>query len=409
MADMTAQIPSPVAGRARNASDALGLWEPKRTLTLEAARQHTARIQLLRRVLVGAAAALVAVLLYFFLTQGPQTDWEDDPDTSVRMVNPRYSGRTADGLPYYLTSESATRQLETRNLVALDKPVLEFIRESGAESSFVEADIGRYDDVAKVLDLRIDAELADDIRKDVVLETDDGVRCLTTHARIFAREKRIVGEEPIRCTGNFGVVTGQAFEVNEDYTVFVFKDGMTGLIEQDPAEPGVAQGEAADGGGAFGFGGEGPIDITARTATYVQGRTDLAGDVVVVQQGATVYADDMVILRERQPDRASGTLSLGAVTEMTGTGNFRYVSADNDVRGQRGVYRRDTGQVTVTGDVRVVQPGGNTVSTDRLVYDTSTETIRFSGQCRGRDCGGSGRVRIDLPGNGRPTRQQVNE
>jgi lipopolysaccharide transport protein LptA/LPS export ABC transporter protein LptC len=386
MADVTTSI-SP--NRSHAAADALGLWEPKRTLTLAAARAHTSRIQFLRRLLLVLAAGLVGLLVYYFLTQGPQTEWEDDPDTSVRMVNPRYSGRTADGLPYFLTSDTATRQQDSRNEVALVKPVLEFIRASGAEASYVEADAGQYNDVTKVLDLRIDASLPDGERKDVVLETDDGVRCVTTHARIFARDKRIEGKEPIRCTGNFGVVTGQAFEVNENYTVFVFKDGMTGIIEQDPAD-----GNGATG--AFGPAGEGPINITAERADYKDGRTDLSGDVVVIQDGSTVYSDDMVILRQAEDNSAAGSLNLGAVQQITGTGDFRYVSEDNDVRGDRGVYQRDTGIVTVTGDVRVVQPGGNTVSTDRLRYDTRTETIRFSGNCQGRDCGGSGRTNITI-------------
>ena len=401
MADLATSFPP---ARERSASDALGLWEPKRTLTLEAARAHTARIAFLRRALLFAALLLVGVLVFYFVTQSPQTAWEDDPDTSVRMVNPRYSGRTADGLPYTLTSKEATRQLETRNLVELNDPLLEFVREAGAESSFVEAPSGTYDDVEKVLDLRVASGAPD-----VVLETDDGVRCETSQARIFARDKRIEGDQPITCTGEFGVVSGEAFEVNDNYTVFVFKGGMSGQIERGSAN--AAPAVSADDvppppqlgdAGLFGPGGEGPINIAARRAEYFNGRTDLSGDVVVVQDGATVYADDMIILRQERENAGAGTLSLGAVSEITGTGNFRYVSDDNDVRGERGVYIRDTGVVTVTGNVRVVQPGGNTVSTDRLRYDTRTETIRFSGQCQGRNCAETGRtgitIRRDPPG-----------
>ena len=394
MVDLSAN-PSAPGARDHTASDALGLWEPKRTLTLEAARAHTARVQLIRRALLGGAALLVGMLAYFMLTQGPQTEWTDYPDTSVRMAKPRYSGRTADGLPYQLTAMTATRQLESRNRVSLDAPELEFLRAAGAESSFVKAATGEYDDVDKVLDLRIGPD-GTGTERDVVLETDDGVRCETEHARIFARLKRIEGEEPITCTGEFGTVAGEAFEVNDNYTVFVFKDGMTGRIKQDaPTGTGAADGGA---GGFFGPGGDGPIDITAERAEYFQGRTDLSGEVVIVQDGATVYADAVEILRDAQQTAASGTLQLGAVREMTGTGNFRYVTEDNDVRGERGVYDRTTGLVTVTGDVSVLQPGGNTVSTDRLVYDTSTETIRFSGQCRGAGCEDGNRVRFELPG-----------
>jgi lipopolysaccharide export system protein LptA len=102
----------------------------------------------------------------------------------------------------------------------------------------------------------------------------------------------------------------------------------------------------------------------------------------------------MKILRDQANGGGAGTLRLGAVREIIGTGNFRYVSDENDVRGDKGVYERDKSLMTVTGTVTVVQPGGNTVSTDRLVYDTISETIRFSGQCNGRNCDTGERTRI---------------
>lgn len=396
MSDLSTQPPLPV--RSHAASDALGLWEPKRTLTLEAARRHTDRIALLRKILIGASIALVALLVYYFATQGAPDVIEDDPDTSVRMINPRYSGRTADGLPFYLTSDTATRQLMERNQVTLIKPVLEFIRASGAASSFVEADGGMYNDVEKILDLRSNPDLAEDIRQDVMLETDDGYECQTTHARIFARDKRIVGEDSIRCTGEFGVVEGQAYEINDNYRTYVFKDGMNGVINRESDRQvglrGTPATDATQPRPVFGFDGDGPITVTAERAVYKGGVTELFGDVIVIQDDSTIYADQMTILRDQAVNTPPGSLRLGAVREITGTGNFRYVSAENDVRGDVGIYNRETSQMIVTGQVSVVQPGGNSVSTDRLVYDTISETIRFSGQCRGRDCGDNSRTRV---------------
>jgi len=204
------------------ASEALGLWEPKRTLTLEAARKHSARIKVLRYVLLTFCAALAAYLIYEFATQNKTILIEDNPTESVRMVNPRYSGRTTDGLPFYLTADTATRTLANKTEVALIKPVLEFIREDGAEASVVIADTGAYDDVNKILNLRTAVDL----------NTDDGYSCQTTHARIFARDKRIEGDERIECTGSFGIVNGNAYEINDNYKVFVFKNGMDAVIEQ---------------------------------------------------------------------------------------------------------------------------------------------------------------------------------
>lgn len=206
----------------RSASDALGLWEPKRTLTLEAARKHSARVKIMRYILLTISAGLGAYLIYEFLTQNKTPFLVDNPTESVSMVNPRYSGRTTDGLPFYLTADTATRTLANRSEVALIKPVLEFIRETGSEPSLVLADTGTYDDVKKILNLR----------KAVDLQTDDGYNCKTTHARIFAKEKRIEGDEKIECDGNFGIVNGNAYEINDNYKVFVFKNGMDAIIEQ---------------------------------------------------------------------------------------------------------------------------------------------------------------------------------
>lgn len=206
----------------RSASDALGLWEPKRTLTLEAARKHSARVKVMRYILLTLCAGLGAYLIYEFATQNRTPFIKDNPTESVSMVNPRYSGRTDDGLPFYLTAESATRTLANRSEVALIKPVLEFIRDTGAEPSLVVAETGTYDDVKKILNLRTAVDL----------NTDDGYNCKTTHARIFAKEKRIEGDEKIACDGSFGIVNGNAYEINDNYTVFVFKNGMDAIIDQ---------------------------------------------------------------------------------------------------------------------------------------------------------------------------------
>ena len=204
------------------ASEALGLWEPKRTLTLEAARKHSGRIKFLRRLLLALCAGLAGYLIYEFATQSTTPFIEDVSTESVRMVNPKYRGRTTDGLPFYLTADTAIRTLANRSEVTLENPVLEFIREEGAQASVVVAETGTYDDVKKILNLRTAVDL----------NTDDGYNCKTTHARIFAREKRIEGDERIACNGSFGVVNGNAYEINDNYKVFVFKNNMDAIIEQ---------------------------------------------------------------------------------------------------------------------------------------------------------------------------------
>lgn len=211
------------ASTTHHASDALGLWEPKRSLTLEAARRHSVRIRIIRRILIGLSALLIALLIWQFTSQGSTAFPVDNPNESVRMINPRYSGRTDDNLPYYLTAAEAIRTTTNDDVVELVKPVLHFFRQEGADESTIVADAGTYDDVNKILNLRTT----------VNLKTDDGNDCKTTHARIFAKTKIVEGDEPIHCEGTFGIVNGNAYEILENYKVFVFKNGMDAILDQD--------------------------------------------------------------------------------------------------------------------------------------------------------------------------------
>ena len=360
----------------RRASENLGLWEPKRALTLEAARAHTARVRILRYVLTAGSTILVAALIWQFMSDNGGIEYNDDPSESVKMVNPKYSGRTSDGLPFYLTSDTAIQRLADRSNTALENPILEFIRDSGVESSFVVAETGSFNDMEKILQLW----------KAVNLKTDDGYECDTSHARIFNRDKRIEGDEPIECAGEFGRVDGQSFAIEDSYKTFIFKDGMTALINQD-SETFDPEDEL------FAFGGDGPIDIAAQRGLYYGSRTDLRGDVVVIQDGAKLTSDEMDIFRMKKGTNDQGSLKLGAVEKIIADGNFRYLTDENDIRGTRGVYERDKNSITVTGDVVVLQPGGNRVETQRLIYNTRSKTIRFTGQNDGD------RNKIVIPGS----------
>lgn len=208
-------------------SEALGLWEPKRTLTLAAARRHSKMIKVFRWGLLALSLGLVLALVYQFASQPTTTFPEVSPDESVKMINPRYSGRTDDGLPFFVTADEAVRLTVEQNSVDLIRPVLHFFRVEGAEESQIVADTGTYDDVAKILNLRTKVDL----------KTDDGTHCISTHARINAQTKVVEGDEPIACTGDFGAVNGEAYEIRDNYSTFVFKNGMDAVLEQDERIP----------------------------------------------------------------------------------------------------------------------------------------------------------------------------
>ena len=369
-------------GAERRVSEDLGLWEPKRALTLEAALAHTRRIKIFRYILIGLSAVLIVVLIWQFLSDRGGADFVNDPTESVKMSNVRYSGRTSDGLPFYLIADTAIRRMKDRNTVRLTSPVLEFVRDEGVDTSSVIAKTGSYNDMSKILNLQTD----------VFLETDDGNTCDTTHARIFNVEKRIEGDEAISCKGAFGTVKGQSYAIEDGYRTFIFKDGMTANLNRD-AQPSTDE-------TSFGFGGDGPIDVKAETGIYQGDKTDLRGNVEVLQDGAVITSDQMDIFRVQESGSSdTGSVKLGAIRHIVATGNFRYKTDENDIRGRKGVYERDKNIMTVTGDVVVIQPSGNRVKAEKMTYNTKTGTIRFTGNCLGRDCNGDGRTRIVLPGS----------
>jgi len=367
----------------RRASEELGLWEPKRALTLEAARAHTKRIKTLRYILMLISAALVGVLIWQFFSDRATPIWESDPTESVKMVEPRYSGRTSDGLPFYLIADTAVRRMKESDKILLESPVLKFNRGEDVESSVVISNTGTYNDISKILELRTD----------VNLETDDGNICDTSHARMFNVEKRIEGDEAIKCVGEFGTVNGNSYEILDDYATFVFKDGMTANL--------TPSGDGSEAETTFAFGGEGPIDVKADKGIYKGDKTDLRGDVRVEQDGAVITSDKMDIFRVKKKDGSeTGSVKLGAINRIIAVGNFRYKSDANDIRGAKGVYERNKNIMTVTGDVSVLQSSGNRVQAQSLTYNTKTGTIRYSGKCLGRDCNENGRTRTVIPGSG---------
>lgn len=145
----------------------------------------------------------------------------------------------------------------------------------------------------------------------------------------------------------------------------------------------------------FSVDGDEDIIINAEKATYRGRQTILEGKVDVKQGDATIQSDKMNIYRADASQTATEGLALGEVTLIEAEGNFVYITPESTVKGNRGVYERLSGIITVTGNVTVVQKSGSTASTDKLIYNVKTETIRFTGNCVGQGCGGRSTLRIE--------------
>lgn len=139
-----------------------------------------------------------------------------------------------------------------------------------------------------------------------------------------------------------------------------------------------------------------PTDISADNAEYGKGVIILTGQVDVRQAEARVLSDMMKIYT----DSDNSAEAVNDFRRVDAIGNFYYITPDQEVRGEKGVYLREQDTFTVTGDVILLQGEDNVVTGDKLVYNLTTNEARVIGTCKGRVCGRKGRVNILIKNTG---------
>ncbi|MDC0880719.1 LptA/OstA family protein [Hellea sp.] len=136
-----------------------------------------------------------------------------------------------------------------------------------------------------------------------------------------------------------------------------------------------------------------PTEATADLIINSNGTTILSGQVDVRQGDTRILADKMKIFGGiTTGDEGSNT---DDISRIEATGNFYYITPEQEVRGDNGVYLKSSDTFTVRGNVILLQ-GDNVVTGDTLIYDLKTEEAQVIGTCNGRSCGTEGRVKILL-------------
>src|SRR5690606_14280589 len=108
------------------AAHAMFAWEPKRFSSLKAARRRSRLIAGLRRIFVagaGAAFASVFVCMALHAIEGGFTQGQYAAAEPLRMINPRFIGRTEKVGPYQLSAEFAERPRGENQPIELIAPV----------------------------------------------------------------------------------------------------------------------------------------------------------------------------------------------------------------------------------------------------------------------------------------------
>jgi lipopolysaccharide export system protein LptC len=182
---------------------AIDFWEPRRAISLKAARRHSAVAALVRIVCLLCAAASLLLLAAPVVQSAfnPGRIAYRVPAQSVTILNPRFEGRDSQNRPYVITADSARRRSDNPSVVDLVNPRLQ-----DQSQSAVSASEGTFDRDSEVLDLV----------GDVVMNDAAGYDFRSDRARLLVRENRVEGRSVLRGEGPLGKMRANSYEVSDN-------------------------------------------------------------------------------------------------------------------------------------------------------------------------------------------------
>jgi lipopolysaccharide export system protein LptA len=133
-----------------------------------------------------------------------------------------------------------------------------------------------------------------------------------------------------------------------------------------------------------------PTILDADDASTENGVITLIGQVDIRQGDARLLADKVLIYTE---GAGNGLIASNNFNRMVATGNFYYITPDQEVRGDEGVYTKADENFVVTGDVVLLQDD-SVVTGEKLIYNLQTRQAKVAGECEGRKCAKGRRVSI---------------
>lgn len=201
---MTTAAHAPLSNtHASQAHAAMELWGPRRATSLKDARRRTALVHILR-LLFTIGAVLSAGWLLGTVIESSMRERRAQPGAaglSVTVHGPRFDGFDDNDRPYTLTALTAQRRRDNPVLVDLVNPHLKDVA-----SSTVQARTGVWNSETEILDLQ----------GDVVMTDAAGYTFTSQQTRMYVRENRVEGQDPLTGFGPIGEVRADAYEVLED-------------------------------------------------------------------------------------------------------------------------------------------------------------------------------------------------
>jgi lipopolysaccharide export system protein LptC len=193
-------------------------WDPGRALTLRAARRRSRLIATLRRVFVagaGASFAAVFVFMTLYAIEGGFNAGQYAASEPLRMINPRFIGRTERGGPYQLSAETAERPPGANAPIELIAPV--YRTEAG---TIMLAPRGVYDEARKTVVIHGEVQLSDP----------GGNRFTTPNMTVDLEHGTLTGRGGVTGAGPLGVLQADSYELRDSDRALVLRGGVRGQI-----------------------------------------------------------------------------------------------------------------------------------------------------------------------------------
>lgn len=205
----------------------LDFWEPKRLTSLSDARGRVLFINRLRiALLVLAALAMTGLVISAILMsveRNSRRPQKFEAEDIVRMVNPRFSGRTAKGEPYQVLAQSAMRRKGDPNIIDLVAPIMKDL-----DGSTLSSATGIYNTEKKIIELTGKVKFLDPIK---------GLSFDTRNSVVLLAESRVYGRTGISGQGQMGSIQSNAYEIRDGGKEVLFTGGVRTRLTGRSAKP----------------------------------------------------------------------------------------------------------------------------------------------------------------------------
>jgi lipopolysaccharide export system protein LptC len=187
-------------------------------------RRRSRQIHLYRRALPALIAAILLTLggsVLYNTVAWRFAGGDGTAGVSIRMVSPKFYGRSSDNSPYLVSAASAVRDERDFKKVELDKPV--FIVNLGTPiQTRLQAAKGTYREDTAVLRLE----------KDLVVEDKRGYTFKTQRAVVDTKSGSIQGESPIEGLGPLGRIAASSYAVTDGGERIIFRGDVRTRIDR---------------------------------------------------------------------------------------------------------------------------------------------------------------------------------